>query len=200
MDDQFKTFLENQDLIGISSVSKSDLHNHFGKGGNINYISTSLNIKIDMPPSKFESLSNMDKWVNENVKKHCSYIKRLEAAFVQAADDNISVLAASFGLDQEMTIGGMDVETFINTMKSFNERLAPNTILLPELAFERRCDVDKELSRLDEVLSYKWFKSVDINAGEFEQPIKKFKKIYRKSKEYGLRLKAHVGEIDYYTV
>jgi adenosine deaminase len=88
----------------------------------------------------------------------------------------------------------MDVEAFIHTMKNFNQQLAPNTILLPELAFERWCDVDKEFSRLDEILSYNWFKSVDINAGEFEQPIKNFKKIYRKAKEHGLRLKAHVGE------
>lgn len=79
-------------------------------------------------------------------------------------------------------------------MKSFNQQFAPNTILLPELAFARNCNTDKELLRLDKILSYNWFKSIDINTGESEQPIKNFKKIYRKSKEYGLRLKAHVGE------
>lgn len=194
MNEQFETFLQNHYLAGISSINKSDLHNHLGKGGNINYIISRFNLKIDLPPSTFESLSHMDKWFKENIKKHCTYIKRLEAAFVQAADDNISVLAASFGLDEENTIGGMDVETFIHTMKSFNQQFAPNTILLPELAFTRWCNTDKEFSRLDEVLSYNWFKSVDINAGESEQPIKNFKKIFRKAKEHGLRLKAHVGE------
>ena len=73
-------------------------------------------------------------------------------------------------------------------------KFAPNTILLPELALERGCDTDQVFSRIDEVLAYYWFKSIDINAGETEQPIKNFKKIYRKAKEYGLRLKAHVGE------
>lgn len=43
-------------------------------------------------------------------------------------------------------------------------------------------------------MSYDWFKSVDINSGESQQPIKNFKKIYRKAKGYGLRQKAHVGE------
>lgn len=56
-----------------------------------------------MPPSTFESLFHMDEWFKENIKKRCHYIKRLEAAFVQATDDNISVFAASFGLDEEMT-------------------------------------------------------------------------------------------------
>lgn len=194
MNNQFETYLQNHNLSGISSVNKSDLHNHLGKGGNINYIFSRFNLKIDSPPSTFESLSHMDGWFNENIKKHCPYIKRLEAAFVQAADDNISVLAASFGFDEEMTIGGMDAQTFIHTMKSFNQQFAPNTRLLPELAFRRWCDVDKEFSRLDEILSYNWFKSVDIAGGESEQPIKNFKKIYRKAKENGLRLKAHVGE------
>jgi adenosine deaminase len=194
MNEQFKTFLQNHNLSGISSINKSDLHNHLGKGGNINYIISKFNLKIDSPPSTFESIFHMDEWFKENIKKYCPYIKRLEAAFVQAADDNISVLAASFGFDEKMAIGGMDLEAFIHTMKNFNQQLAPNTILLPELAFERWCDVNKEFSRLDEILSYNWFKSVDINAGEFDQPIKNFNKIYRKAKDHGLRLKAHVGE------
>lgn len=192
MNDLFKTYLHDQDLNGLSSINKSDLHNHLGKGGNKKYIESIANIKIDLPPKTFESLNHMDEWFKNNVKKYCPYIKRLEAAFVQAASDNISILAASFGFDG--TIGGMEPEAFIHTMKSFNQQFAPETILLPELAFERGCDTDKELERLDEILSYKWFKSVDINAGEFQQPIKNFKKLYRKAKEYGLRLKAHVGE------
>lgn len=187
MNDQFKTFLQNHNLSGISSISKSDLHNHLGKGGNINYLASKFNLKIDDPPSKFESLYHMDQWAKENIKKHCPYMDRLEAAFVQAGADNITVLSACFGFDENMN-------TFIDTMKSYNQKFAPNTVLLPELAFERWCDVYKEFSRLDEILSYNWFKSVDINAGEFDQPIKNFKKIYRKAKEHGLRLKAHVGE------
>ena len=194
MNELFKTYLQNHSLNGLSSISKSDLHNHLGKGGNKNYIESIANVKIDLPPATFESLSHMDEWFKNNIKKYCPYIRRLEAAFVQAASDNISVLAASFGFDEENNIGGMEPAIFIQTMKSFNQKFAPNTILLPELAFTRGCNTEKELSRLEEILSSNWFKSVDINAGEFEQPIKNFKKIYRKAKEYGLRLKAHVGE------
>lgn len=194
LNELFKTYLQNHSLKELSSISKSDLHNHLGKGGNKNYIETIANVKIDLPPTTFESLFHMDEWFKDNIKKYCPYLKRLEAAFVQAASDNISVLAASFGFGDDNTIGGMELEAFIHTMKRFNQQFAPNTILLPELAFGRACDTDKELARLDEILSYNWFRSLDINAGESEQPIKNFKKIYRKAKEYGLRLKAHVGE------
>jgi hypothetical protein len=186
LNELFRTYLHNHSLDGLSSISKSDLHNHLGKGGNISYIESVANIKIDLVPTTFESLSHMDEWFKDNIKKYCPYMKRLEAAFVQAANDNISVLAASFG-------GGID-ESFIHTVKNLNQQFAPNTILLPELAFERGCCIDEELSRLDDILSFNWFRSVDINAGESEQPIKNFKKLYGKAKEYGLRLKAHVGE------
>lgn len=194
LNELFKTYLQNHSLKGLGSINKSDLHNHLGKGGNKNYIETIADIKIDLPPSTFESIFHMDEWVNDNIKKYCPYIRRLEAAFVQAANDNITVLAASFGLDEENRIGGMELVTFIQTMKKYNQQFAPNTILLPELAFTRGCDTDRELAKLDEILSYNWFKSIDINGSEWEQPIKNFKKMYRKAREYGLRLKAHVGE------
>lgn len=194
MGELFKTYLQNHSLNGLSTISKSDLHNHFGKGGNRKYIESISNIKIEPPPETFESLAHMDQWFKDNIKKYCVYLKRLEAAFGQAADDNISVLAASFGLGEGNIIGDMEAGEFIYTMKSFNRKLAPNTILLPELAYDRACDTEKELTKLDEVLSYNWFKSIDINGNESVQSIKNFKKIYRKAKEYGLRLKAHVGE------
>lgn len=113
MNELFKTYLQDHSLNGLRSVIKSDLHNHLGKGGNKNYIESIANIKIDLPPPTFESIHHMDEWVKDNIKKYCSYIKRLEAGFVQAASDNISVLAASFGFDEENTIGGMEPVTFI---------------------------------------------------------------------------------------
>lgn len=188
MNELFKSHLQNHSISGLSSICKSDLHNHFGKGGDKKYIESIAGIKIDLPPKSFESLFHMDEWYMENIKKYCPYIKRLEAAFVQAASDNISILAASIGFDEE------NMTAFIQTMENFNQQFAPNTILLPEFALERGCDTDKELSRLDEILSYNWFRSIDINGDELKQPIRNFKKIYRKAKEYGLRLKAHVGE------
>ena len=116
-----------------------------------------------------------------------SVLDRLEAAFIQAAADNVKVLSAGFGYYE-------DVGALIQSMKNLNQQFAPNTLLLPELALNRNCNVDEEYSRLDEILSYNWFKSIDIIGEEFDQPIKNFKKIYKKAKDHGLRLKAHVGE------
>lgn len=191
---EFKTHLKNHNIVGLSSIPKSDLHNHAGAGGNVKYVAARANIAVSPPPSVFESLSHMYNWYKENIKVHCTYLDRLEAAFVQASEDNIHVLAMSFETDEENKIGGMDIGLFIRTINNFHKQLAPFTTFLPELTFNRACNVDSAYSRIDEILSYNWFESIDINGDEFAQPIKNFKKIYRRAKDSNLRLKAHIGE------
>ena len=131
-----------------------------------------------------------------NVKCHCpgieGYLKRIEAAFVQAADDNIRVLTLSYGIDEINFLGGM--VPFIKTMENFSTMFAPDTLFLPELALGREQDVDYVATRLDEMFSYGWFKSIDICNDEFAQPISNFKNIYRKAGAAGLKRRAHVGE------
>lgn len=194
MNPQFISCLQNNSLDGLRLIPKSDLHNHAGKGGNVRYIASQENISIKKPPEFFESLFQMDSWFAENIKKYTTYLKRLEAAFVQANDDFIQVLAMSFGVDEAGTVGGFPLQEFIPTMKEYNRRFAPSTILLPELHYDRACNVDFAYGQMDEILSYHWFRSIDICNDEFAQPIGNFKKMYRKAKESGLLLKAHVGE------
>jgi len=187
--------LESNSYDGVKATSKSDLHSHAGRGGNVDFISSWAGVKIAPPPKKFDSLAHMQEWYNDNIKVHCpgelGFLKRWEAAFVQASLDNIVVLALSYTIEEIDIVGGIDF--FINTLTEYN-LLSPSTMLLPELTFDRACDVEKEISRLDEIFSYNFFKSVDICCDEFAQPISAFKKIYRKAKDSSLRLKAHVGE------
>jgi adenosine deaminase len=83
----------------------------------------------------------------------------------------------------------------MKVIQKLHKTFAPETILLPELTFARDdCDVDYEYSLLDEILSYKFFKSIDVCGDENAQSIKNFKKIFCLAKSYDLILKAHVGE------
>lgn len=196
MDKNFEIHLKERSLERLSSISKSDIHSHAGRGGKVDYISSWAKAEITQPPRKFESLNHMQSWYSDNIKIYCpglqGHLKRWEAAFAQASKDNITVLALSFAASEIDFVGGM--ESFIKILKEYNQQFAPNTTFLPELTFDRACDTEDEFSRLDEILSYDFFKSVDICCDEFAQPIRNFKKIFRKAKEYSLRLKAHVGE------
>jgi adenosine deaminase len=196
MRSQFIEALHKNSILDLQKIYKSDLHNHAGRGGNIRYIEAWANVTIEPSVKPFDSLSKMQEWFEHNVKCHCAglqgYLKRIEAAFVQAHEDSIKVLAMSFGIGEIDTLGGM--EAFSKTISKIHKKYAPNTKFYPELALGRESNIDDVISRLDEIFSYNWFKSIDICNNEFAQPIRNFKGIYKLAKSSGLRLKAHVGE------
>lgn len=188
--------IHNHSLQGLQNIPKSDIHSHAGRAGNIRYIERWSGAVIEPPKKPFDSLGQMQEWYERNVKRHTpgkqGYLKRIEAAFVQAREDHIQVLALSFGMDEIDSLGSM--ESFMSTINELHIRYAPDTRFYPELSFGRESRIDSIMNRLDQILSYRWFKSVDVCNNEFAQPIRNFKPVYRLAKDYGLRLKAHVGE------
>ncbi len=188
--------LLDQSTSKLMLVPKSDIHTHGGKGGRLKYFSDWANIHISASERPFESLEEMQNWFRANVKIHDNgkpgYLKRIEAAFAQAREDHIVVLALSFGMEVIDFLGGID--SFIDTLNSYHEAYAPETEYYPELSLGRECDVDEAYNRLDEILGKGWFRSIDICGDEFAQQIKNFQRIYRKAQSYGMELKAHVGE------
>ncbi|OKP82143.1 hypothetical protein [Paenibacillus sp. P32E] len=192
----FMDSLMNESLTNLQTIPKSDLHNHAGRGGTIQYIGVWANVRIQPPSEPFQSLLGMQSWFVEHVKRHCpgiqGYLKRIEASFVQAAEDHIERLVLSFGIDEIDTLGGM--ELFSQIIDDLHRVFAPKTQFLPELALDRACNIDEIYGRIDEILAFRWFRSIDICGDEFAQPIAYFKSIYRAAKSAGLVLKAHVGE------
>lgn len=192
----FTTALQNNWMEDVISCPKSDLHNHAGRGGNVKYISAWAGKDIALPPAKFQSLNEMHNWYAANIRNLAygveGQFKRWEACFRQAFDDTITVLALSFSTAEIALAGGM--EKFIEILKDFNTTIAPDIVFLPELTYDRSCDVTGAVNEVESILQYHYFKSIDICCDEFAQPIKHFKPLFRKAKEYGIRLKAHVGE------
>lgn len=177
-------------------VPKSDIHSHGGKGGRIKYYAEWANTSIKAFERPFNDLNDMHNWFVSNIKVHDNgnegYLKRIEAAFAQAKEDNIVVLALSFGIEVIDSLGGID--DFISTLNFFHKAYEPETKFYPELSLGRECNVNEVYHRIDEILNKKWFKSIDICGNELAQPIKNFQRIYRKAQSFGVKLKAHVGE------
>ena len=181
----------------IQPLKKSNLHSHAGRGGNKKFMEEFYGVKIENPPERFESLGHMQEWYVANIRDISSdkveaAIKRWEAAFKQANEDNIAVLALSFGNDENAIVGGM--VPFVELLNEMAEKYAPNTIFLPELSYLRGCDINKAAQELDEILELNFFKSIDICGDEFAASIEDFVPLYRKAEANGLKLKAHVGE------
>jgi hypothetical protein len=151
--EKFIQALHENSLDIIKSIPKSDLHSHAGRGGTISYIEQWANVRIIPPAEPFDSLREMNQWLNDNVKIHCpgvsGYLKRVEAAFAQAKNDNIKVLAMSYGIDEIDSLGTID--EFINIMNGLHRRFAPDTAFYPELALGYKQDKDAGQSRIDEI-------------------------------------------------
>jgi len=190
--ERFIKALENNSILEIESIPKSDLHNHAGRAGNLAYIENMLNVKIARLIEPLVSLSEMQEWFNDNVKAHFpdknGFVQRVAAGFVQAKADNISVLAMSYSIDDVFYLGGLDI--FIAVMDGLHQAFAPETKLMPDLFLPNL----SSLNQLDEIFSANWFKGIDIVNYSNVMSIDDMKSMCCKAREHGLITKAHVGE------
>ena len=62
--------LENQSISEVQRIPKSDLHSHAGRGGRPVYIENMLNVSMARLTEPLNSVAEMDKWFNDNVKFH----------------------------------------------------------------------------------------------------------------------------------
>ena len=184
--------LENKSLSEIQNISKSDLHNHAGRGGNISYIEKMLDVKITPLSEPLNSLKEMNDWLKNNVKCHFpdgnGYIQRVASTFAQAKADNISVLALSYGIDEVYWLGGIDI--FVAVMNGLHNAFAPETKFLPDISLYSTVD----LTKLDEIFSVNWFNGIDIINYSNTISMDDMKAMSRKAREHNLIIKAHIGE------
>jgi adenosine deaminase len=189
--------LNDRSMDMLRLIPKSDLHNHAGRGGCLREFNEMHGLNIAPAPARFDSLADMDEWFTENVKNAVpgleGLIMRWEASFRQAARDGVAVLALAFSTRDINMAGG--AENFIAIIDRCHHLYGNDAAFYPELSYDRTCDIELETDRLDEILSYNWFRSIDICNHEFARKAAEFKPLYRKAEARGLRLKAHVGEI-----
>lgn len=189
----FISALETNSLADIITTPKTDLHSHAGRGGHKSYIEEWANITITPPEQPFNSIDEMNSWLNDNIKPYCygvnGYIKRVEAAFAQATADNIKHLALSFGIPETENLGG--IENFISIIDNLHKTFAPNTVFYPDIAIGYSLN---ELDKIDNLLDSGYFKGIDIcNYGK-QFSIAQLKFICRKVKSKNMKVKAHIGE------
>jgi len=79
-------------------------------------------------------------------------------------------------------------------IKTIHKNTAPDVIFIPEISFNRGISVDIATDVLEVIVKYDYFKAIDLHGNEFASPISNYKKLYRKAKDKGLILKAHVDE------
>jgi adenosine deaminase len=174
------------------------LHNHFSLGGSREYIKKVTGIDIPYFKDVLSSMEDMHSWNDKYIGKifSNSEMRRLliEATFYQAKVDGVTILEIGedvWGLGEYFD---NDINTLIDAFYIEREKIAPNIELRLQIGLSRHCSISYLEQCLENFWGRKDFYSIDLYCDEFAQPIENFQPIYKKAKEQGLRLKAHIGE------
>ena len=196
--DDFIAALEQRDLGKIRSFPKSDLHNHFVLGGSREYLWQMTGVQIKPIHGSLSSMDEMHAWNRDNLGKRFDTpeMRRIliGATFQQASDDGVTVLEIGEDVWGLREFFHNDIDELVEAFTTSQMEIAPNIELRLQIGLTRHCPI----GYLEDCLSHFWgntaFYSIDLYGDEFAQPIENFKTIYRRAKQEGLRLKAHVGE------
>lgn len=195
---KFIDALERQDIKVVRGIPKADLHNHFVLGGSRDYIKEITGIDIPYYKGVLKSMNDMHNWnsmyLGERFNNSDMRKVAIDATFVQANLDGIKILEIGedvWGLGEFFN---NDIEELINTFVESNKKFAPETELRLQIGLSRHCSIDYLSSCLENFWGRKEFYSIDLYGDELAQPIENFEPIYKKAKDNGLRLKAHIGE------
>jgi adenosine deaminase len=193
----FQTALETGDLDAIRRVPKSDLHNHFFLGGNRAFVSEWAGKDIAPLDHKLGCMAEMHEWVQAQFGTLFAgaqgRLKAFEATLVQAKFDGVTRLETG-ETPWAITLHNGSATALTDAWRGVHARVAPNIEWIPQLDLAREVPVDVHARRLAPFLELGFWRTLDMSGDELAQPTAAFKSLYRKAKDAGLRLKAHVGE------
>jgi adenosine deaminase len=193
----FRKALQEGDISSLRRVQKSDLHNHCMLGGKATVINRFYGEKLKPFRADKMGIEPLNQWIGEVyapfMRKPGAFEKAVEAAFLQAKYDGISVLEMSmdgfFG-----SLFNVAPERAVNALKHYHSTIAPHIEFRPELGFPKTLPLRTILKHLEPFLASGYFKSIDLYDDENAQQPENFRELYRFAGKAGLKLKAHAGE------
>ena len=183
----------NKELFGL--FPKSDLHIHSTRGCSKKVFENMFHHKFP-EPEVFNSLEEMNNWYDNNfdnyIQGKLGFEVRMKTLLEGFNNNSVVVAAPIYCLGMKKYYDN-DIGKYLNSLKSDINMIAPETTVLPEFEICRGEDPDKILEELSEVEKYDFYKSIDLR-GDEELGTRQYEKVYKKARDMGLVLKAHVGE------
>lgn len=192
---QFIEALKNNDLEKIKSIPKSDLHNHGMLGSRFSNFLKWSGKTVQPAPKKMRDLEEMNNYLESSLSVLLSppgFEYGIKSALLQAKNDGISTLEMS--IDIWFLQYFKDAEAFTKSIDTIYMNTAPEIDFKPEIGFPREVKTSKMFPKVEECIETGYFKSIDLYGLELARDAKKYKPVYRKAKEKGMKLKCHAGE------
>lgn len=184
-------------LKDIRQWEKADLHNHGFLGGKRSVIKRFYGKSFARFKSTGKGIVDLNNWIFNEYRPFFSLPgsleKAIEAAFLQAKSDGVTLL--------EMSIDGSFHRIFnvppakiIAAVQYYHKAIAPGIDFRPEIGFSKGFPIDILLSDFETMNETGYFRAIDLYDEEDVQPIKTFRKLFQAARKSGLKCKAHAGE------
>ena len=194
----FVEALSTDNLIAIRAAPKTDVHSHSFLSTRRENAERWLGHRLTEPPLKMNGLSGMMKYIDAALAPHLDHREGFEFIAMSAIDDAIQdgVVRLEMSFDIRLLkfySGGLiELRSFIETLvKQYRAQID----LRLELGFARECAHDTKWMKLaHEAIELGLFQSIDLYSHQEACAPEAVKSLYRKAREAGMKLKAHVGE------
>ena len=195
---KFIEALETNNRELMRRIPKTELHTHTGLNGNREFLYKKAGKWINPINTTLSSLDEMHRWVSENMGDMFSGIEGektlVEACFEQTKYDSIAVINIGEDVWAHNAIFNGNMERLISIWQNANETFSPETKLIFQVGLSRHVPVKLLEEWAAPFFEEDCFASIDLYGDELAQPIESFVPLYRKAKEKGYILRAHVGE------
>lgn len=192
----FKRYLKENDLKGLKTIKKAELHNHCGLGMKFDNIHSYTKGKIKRPSKEMKGIKGLDDFIfNEymnHIKTKEDFLWTIEATIKDAIDDNIVILEAS--VDCHDILRFENDKDFFDCIGSLVDKYKDKIDFRPEIGIAKSIS-DENLEKLiPKIIDSKVFKSIDLYGDEEIVGFDRYKTYYDYAKKNGLKLKVHAGE------
>ena len=194
----FVEALSTDNLTAIRAAPKTDVHCHAFLSTRRENMERWLGHPLTKPPLKMKGLEGMHAYIDAVLAPHLEHRQGFEfiagSAIDDAVQDGVVLFEMSFDIRllkfyrERLT----ELRAFIEMLV---ERYREQIDLRPELGFARECADYPQLMKLaHEAVELGIFQSIDLYSHQEACAPEAVKSLYRKARETGMKLKAHVGE------
>jgi adenosine deaminase len=193
----FAEALRGGSLESIRAFPKADRHCHSMLGARLRRIEQWVGQPLPEPPRRMASFDEMRAYLHAALNPHIRNRAGFEAtsgfAVEDAIEDGVVLLEMSLDVDLVNTYDG-GPDGYLEFVRALLRRFQHRIALRPEVGVSKNRPPDSQLPLALACIDSGLFGSIDLYGNEDARPPEDYRRLYRRARRRGLKLKAHVGE------
>jgi len=195
--DSFVEALHTGDRRRVVSFAKADRHCHSLFGASLESIAARAGKQLQRAPTRMADLDEMHRYAHTElyafIRDRTGTEFAAETTICEAIRDGVIILEMSIDSDfvQLYESGASGLAAFVGGLVA---EYAPRIDFRPEVGLSKKRDPLPQIEMAETCIETGVFKSIDLYGSEHAQRPEAYVDLFRKARQRGLKLKAHVGE------